>query len=88
MIAVCVCLLQEEARRRAVVVNALYQAMNVLTPGKPFLGQEQVMQIAEKRPRTLKAFMTMSLHGLSSTRRSAHGPAIVETLRQQGKLYS
>lgn len=52
MIAVCVCLLQEEAHHRAVVVNALYQAMNVLTPGKPFLGQEQVMQIAEKHPRT------------------------------------
>ena len=56
--------------------------MNVLTPGKPFLGRKQVTQIAEKRPRTLEAFMTMSLHGLSSNTRSAHGPAIMETLRQ------
>ena len=78
----CVCLLQEEGRHRAVVVNTLYQAMNVLTPGKPFLGRKQVTQIAEKRPRTLEAFMTMSLHGLSSNMRSAHGPAIMETLRQ------
>ena len=56
--------------------------MNVLTPGKPFLGRKQVTQIAEKRPRTLEAFMTMSLHGLSSNTRIAHGPAIMETLRQ------
>ncbi len=56
--------------------------MNVMTPGKPFLGRGQVTQIAEERPRTLEAFMTMSLYGLSSTRRSAHGPAIMETLRQ------
>ncbi len=56
--------------------------MNVLTPDKPFLGRGQVTQIAEKRPHTLEAFMTMSLYGLSSTRRSAHGPAIMETLRQ------
>ncbi|DBB09457.1 TPA: hypothetical protein ACH3X3_15274 [Trebouxia sp. C0006] len=72
----------EEACHRAIVGKALYQAMNVLTPGKPFLGRKQVTQIAEKRPRTLEAFMTMSLHGLSSNTRSAHGPAIMETLRQ------
>ncbi len=56
--------------------------MNVLTPVKPFLGREQVTQIAEERPRTLEAFMDMSLYGLSSTRRSAYGPAIMETLCQ------
>ncbi len=76
------CFLQEEARHQAIVVKALYQAMNVLTSGKPFLGRKQVTQIAEKRPRTLEAFMNMSLCGLSSTRRCAHGPAIMETLRQ------
>ncbi|DBA92021.1 TPA: hypothetical protein ACH3X2_14247 [Trebouxia sp. C0005] len=72
----------EEACHRAIVGKALYQAMNVLTPNKPFLGRKQVTQIAEKRPRTLEAFMTMPLHGLSSNTRSAHGPAIMETLRQ------
>ncbi len=64
------------------VVKALYQAMNVLTPDKPFLERGQVTQIAEERPCTLEAFMTMSLYGLSSTRRSAYGPAIMETSRQ------
>ncbi|KAL0020945.1 hypothetical protein WJX79_004368 [Trebouxia sp. C0005] len=43
----------EEACHRAIVGKALYQAMNVLTPNKPFLGRKQVTQIAEKRPRTL-----------------------------------
>ena len=78
----CVCLLQEEARHQAIVVNALYQAMNVLTPGKLFLGCKQVTKISEKRPRTLEDFMNMSLCGLSSNTRFAHGPAIMETLRQ------
>lgn len=53
------------------VVKALYQAMNVLTPDKPFLERGQVTQIAEEWPCTLEAFMTMSLYGLSSTRHSA-----------------
>ena len=82
MVAVYVRLLWEKVRHRALVVKGLYQAMNVLTPGKPFLGRKQVTQIAEKRPRTLEAFMTMSLCGLSGNTRSAHGPAIMETLRQ------
>lgn len=56
--------------------------MKLLASGKPFLGQKQVTIIAERRPRTLEAFMSMSLHGLSSNTRSAHGPAIMEALRQ------
>ncbi len=83
--AVCACLLQEEDMEichRKVVVDALYQAMSVLSPGQPFLRHKQVLQLAEKRPDTPEAFMTMSLHGLSSARRSAHGPVIMETLRQ------
>lgn len=82
LITVCqsVCVfLQEETRHQAIVVKALYQAMNVLTPGKLFLGRKQVTQIAEKRPRTLEAFMTMSLCGLSSNTRCAHGHAIMES---------
>ena len=76
------CPQQEEACHRTLVSKALYQAMKLLASGKPFLGQKQVTIIAERRPRTLEAFMSMSLHGLSSNTRSAHGPAIMEALRQ------
>lgn len=56
--------------------------MAIISPKNAFLGRKQVNLIAEKRPRTLEAFLSMSLHGLSKHMRTTHGPAIIETLRQ------
>ena len=64
------------------VVKALEQTMAIISPKNAFLGRKQVNLIAEKRPRTLEAFLSMSLHGLSKHMRTTHGPAIIETLRQ------
>ena len=75
-------LLQEEQCHRAMVVKALEQTMAIISPKNAFLGRKQVNLIAEKRPRTLEAFLSMSLHGLSKHMRTTHGPAIIETLRQ------
>ena len=74
--------LQEEQCHRAMVVKALEQTMAIISPKNAFLGRKQVNLIAEKRPRTLEAFLSMSLHGLSKHMRTTHGPAIIETLRQ------
>lgn len=73
------------------VVKALEQAMPLLASSsgnKSFLGRKQVTTIAERRPRSLDAFMNMSLHGLSNNHRTAYGPAIMETLRQVLCLYT
>lgn len=64
------------------VVKALQQAMNIISPAKAILGRKQITQIAGERPRTLQAFMAMEIHGMSENMRRAHGPAILETLRQ------
>lgn len=64
------------------VTKALEQTMAIISPKNAFLGRKQVNLIAEKRPRTLEAFLSMSLHGLSKHMRTTHGPAIIETLRQ------
>lgn len=63
-------------------MKALEQTMAIISPKNAFLGRKQVNLIAEKRPRTLEAFLSMSLHGLSKHMRTTHGPAIIETLRQ------
>ncbi|KAL3148977.1 hypothetical protein ABBQ32_001833 [Trebouxia sp. C0010 RCD-2024] len=76
----------EEQCHRAMVTKALEQTMALISPKNAFLGRKQVNLIAEKRPRTLEAFLSMSLHGLSKHMRTTHGPAIIETLRQVEEL--